>query len=122
MSVQGLRPPPKHHAAVMSRSRATAYTPASRRMPAPGFAPRHTGKPPGCGNLPFFGGATRATPQCEGVFIHGHRKPRNPSPSGRRQRLAVGLDLPPDASPVSYTHLRAHETRHDLVCRLLLEK
>src|SRR5665648_1141812 len=24
--------------------------------------------------------------------------------------------------PVSYTHLRAHETRHDLVCRLLLEK
>src|SRR5450756_2625813 len=31
----------------------------------------------------------------------------------------------PDAesplAPVSYTHLRAHETRHDLVCRLLLE-
>src|SRR5450756_1865692 len=27
-----------------------------------------------------------------------------------------------DVSPVSYTHLRAHETRHDLVCRLLLEK
>src|SRR5665648_1243354 len=22
-------------------------------------------------------------------------------------------------APVSYTHLRAHETRHDLVCRLL---
>src|SRR5450759_5550089 len=31
---------------------------------------------------------------------------------------------PPDhcSLPVSYTHLRAHETRHDLVCRLLLEK
>ena len=27
-----------------------------------------------------------------------------------------------EAKPVSYTHLRAHETRHDLVCRLLLEK
>src|SRR5450756_1340430 len=27
-----------------------------------------------------------------------------------------------DRDPVSYTHLRAHETRHDLVCRLLLEK
>src|SRR5665648_1098649 len=27
-----------------------------------------------------------------------------------------------NAEPVSYTHLRAHETRHDLVCRLLLEK
>src|SRR5450759_857884 len=27
-----------------------------------------------------------------------------------------------DTYSVSYTHLRAHETRHDLVCRLLLEK
>ena len=25
-------------------------------------------------------------------------------------------------TPVSYTHLRAHETRGNLVCRLLLEK
>src|SRR5450756_1214287 len=24
--------------------------------------------------------------------------------------------------PVSYTHLRSHDTRHELVCRLLLEK
>ena len=31
------------------------------------------------------------------------------------------VDQPP-TWPVSYTHLRAHETRHDLVCRLLLEK
>src|SRR5665648_1210726 len=28
----------------------------------------------------------------------------------------------PGLLSVSYTHLRAHETRHDLVCRLLLEK
>ena len=27
-----------------------------------------------------------------------------------------------DSRAVSYTHLRAHETREDLVCRLLLEK
>src|SRR5450756_2805470 len=27
-----------------------------------------------------------------------------------------------ESHPVSYTHLRAHETRHYLVCRLLLEK
>src|SRR5450756_3156097 len=44
--------------------------------------------------------------------------------------LARWLRVPPDLStpprddlvmkiPVSYTHLRAHETRHDLVCRLL---
>src|SRR5450756_172506 len=39
------------------------------------------------------------------------RKPRQLS-GGQQQRVA----------PVSYTHLRAHETRHDLVCRLLLEK
>ena len=35
---------------------------------------------------------------------------------GMRQTL---LD---DFAPVSYTHLRAHETVLDLVCRLLLEK
>ena len=33
---------------------------------------------------------------------------------------ASAILLTPEA--VSYTHLRAHETRHDLVCRLLLEK
>src|SRR5450759_3993023 len=31
-------------------------------------------------------------------------------------------DLRHPQGAVSYTHLRAHETRHDLVCRLLLEK
>ena len=35
----------------------------------------------------------------------------------------IKLNLPLSAPiPVSYTHLRAHETREDLVCRLLLEK
>src|SRR5450756_2949643 len=33
-----------------------------------------------------------------------------------------GDDRPARGRAVSYTHLRAHETRHDLVCRLLLEK
>ena len=33
--------------------------------------------------------------------------------------MELGWTVP---EPVSYTHLRAHETRHDLVCRLLLEK
>src|SRR5450759_1073661 len=32
------------------------------------------------------------------------------------------IDQVESLSAVSYTHLRAHETRHDLVCRLLLEK
>src|SRR5450756_1144987 len=33
--------------------------------------------------------------------------------------VSIGAQSP---DTVSYTHLRAHETRHDLVCRLLLEK
>src|SRR5450756_2359657 len=43
-------------------------------------------------------------------------------------RAICEIDMPSDHrkrrifAPVSYTHLRAHETRHDLVCRLLLEK
>src|SRR5450759_5437538 len=41
-------------------------------------------------------------------------------PAGRLRALATRHD--PRHLPVSYTHLRAHETRHDLVCRLLLEK
>src|SRR5678816_4719955 len=32
------------------------------------------------------------------------------------------IDTTPNAAPVSYTHLRAHETPEHLVCRLLLEK
>src|SRR5450759_6015320 len=37
-------------------------------------------------------------------------------------RLKKEYQMPSYATSVSYTHLRAHETRHDLVCRLLLEK
>src|SRR5450756_1737501 len=36
--------------------------------------------------------------------------------------IVNGAKPGPVLTPVSYTHLRAHETRHDLVCRLLLEK
>src|SRR5665648_565193 len=40
--------------------------------------------------------------------------------------FSIERDLAPNGLipfiTVSYTHLRAHETRHDLVCRLLLEK
>ena len=36
--------------------------------------------------------------------------------------VVAGGDISEDMEPVSYTHLRAHETVLDLVCRLLLEK
>ena len=32
----------------------------------------------------------------------------------------VGAEMPTNSDPVSYTHLRAHETGRNLVCRLLL--
>ena len=45
---------------------------------------------------------------------------------GARAVRGVEVDLPDlqqrKIAPVSYTHLRAHETVLDLVCRLLLEK
>src|SRR5450756_2754451 len=40
----------------------------------------------------------------------------------RRSSASLPGMMMSTAEPVSYTHLRAHETRHDLVCRLLLEK
>src|SRR5665809_55162 len=36
--------------------------------------------------------------------------------------LFAGRVVWPSSYPVSYTHLRAHETKANLVCRLLLEK
>ena len=44
--------------------------------------------------------------------------------TGERIRLEPGgveAELAAALAPVSYTHLRAHETVIDLVCRLLLE-
>ena len=40
----------------------------------------------------------------------------------REGKFPVGTFLPGELEPVSYTHLRAHETLMNLVCRLLLEK
>ena len=48
------------------------------------------------------------------------------SPDKQRAELRLRRELSVErldgSSPVSYTHLRAHETVLDLVCRLLLEK
>ena len=41
---------------------------------------------------------------------------------GPRRAAALNLEARFLHEPVSYTHLRAHETVLDLVCRLLLEK
>src|SRR5450756_2130616 len=41
-------------------------------------------------------------------------------PSMMKVAVGIGASYGRGAMAVSYTHLRAHETRHDLVCRLLL--
>ena len=42
---------------------------------------------------------------------------------GNKDKQNLGHKLKKETyTPVSYTHLRAHETREHLVCRLLLEK
>src|SRR5450756_2865024 len=48
----------------------------------------------------------------------GGRTHLQEEPSG----LLIDREMSVSGEAVSYTHLRAHETRHDLVCRLLLEK
>ena len=58
--------------------------------------------------------------QGDGAAIHVEPVHGNPQRVGAVQHLhGEGLVQFP---PVSYTHLRAHETVLDLVCRLLLEK
>src|SRR5659263_783536 len=56
--------------------------------------------------------STRPPAWCGRCCAGPSSTPTSPVASARRAARA----------PVSYTHLRAHETRHDLVCRLLLEK
>src|SRR5450756_2359634 len=43
-------------------------------------------------------------------------------PAGTTNDSPQRTSCPDEYETVSYTHLRAHETRHDIVCRLLLEK
>ena len=46
----------------------------------------------------------------------------NQSNAARASQGRSKQEGPSGQEPVSYTHLRAHETVLDLVCRLLLEK
>ena len=58
----------------------------------------------------------------------GRRPQGFPAGCGQRCVEGLGASILPSVTkalavdPVSYTHLRAHETVLDLVCRLLLEK
>src|SRR5664280_3106738 len=58
-------------------------------------------------------------PGCRGGEPAGSLDPASARQERPDRRRGWG---PRGAGPVSYTHLRAHETVLDLVCRLLLEK
>src|SRR5659263_686763 len=60
---------------------------------------------------------TTKTPGCPPAY-----PPDPPKTPSTPPAASTSATPPPGPEPVSYTHLRAHETRHDLVCRLLLEK
>src|SRR5450759_215472 len=60
-----------------------------------------------------------------GAELFGRYRTEQHDCTDQSSQVFLGLTsrgTPVWVNPVSYTHLRAHETRHDLVCRLLLEK
>src|SRR5450759_2454849 len=74
---------------------------------------------------------TTSQPQNDIAVLHADQLPAQivPAVMGNPNAMRVGdeayvvgnpFGLYSSMSAVSYTHLRAHETRHDLVCRLLL--
>src|SRR5665648_638177 len=72
--------------------------------------------------------AERLTQHCGGAKIYFKREELNHTGAHKVNNvlgqimLALRMGKTRIIAAVSYTHLRAHETRHDLVCRLLLEK
>src|SRR5450759_5820389 len=60
--------------------------------------------------------------QAREVRVGVDRRLHTVGPCNGSVGVGVGWRIGGNGQPVSYTHLRAHETRHDLVCRLLLEK
>src|SRR5450759_5856858 len=74
------------------------------------------------GNYPGFAGRPRSRRRWRDEFIHSasiRRQSNQPAGLGAKARHDCRRHAAIES--VSYTHLRAHETRHDLVCRLLLE-
>src|SRR5665647_3804979 len=59
---------------------------------------------------------------CSTVPPSGYAEGNERERDGREDTEVAGRRTPPPRHPVSYTHLRAHETDSYLVCRLLLEK
>src|SRR5660398_238572 len=76
-----------------------------------------------------FGIANRVVAPCSKlafadwwVTTAGPRFTKVGAPACDHRNFWDAMDALDEATPVSYTHLRAHETKANLVCRLLLEK
>src|SRR5450756_1186256 len=100
----------------------------------PGKAPDTYRVPELCAIPAYDGGGAMRVPRGAGLLL---RQRGNARQAGRRcerlrpdraGRQCGGIADPAErvaptrqklVTPVSYTHLRAHETRHDIVCRLL---
>ena len=63
-----------------------------------------------------------AAPEIEHIAVKVAEPPTGRSTKAFILPAPAAGPVPPPAYAVSYTHLRAHETVLDLVCRLLLEK
>src|SRR5450759_1124293 len=68
------------------------------------------------GSLKGGGGMSLSEP-LSGLFAKPYEEIRALEARSRMDAGAILVDVREPAA-VSYTHLRAHETRHDLVCRL----
>src|SRR5665213_2388970 len=84
--------------AAITRARSGTASPGSPGRPAP--------------SLDFLTGK-RAHIPCYDALLSGQR-----GAMGNHEHL-IWIDLEMTGLPVSYTHLRAHETGRNLVCRLL---
>src|SRR5678816_1878896 len=74
-------------------------------------------------DTPLPGRATSFVPaQARKKMFRRYRKWQSPYIIARKTRAYASDAIFGGPSPVSYTHLRAHETPEHLVCRLLLEK
>src|SRR5450759_3728350 len=115
---------PPRAAASFNRVGGGISPPASHTTGHAGPRPAVPGSPNGLSSHSFS--ATVIAAQCSANRLH---RPGNKTTAARvlpakfsPSRVVRPSGVIPGSLPVSYTHLRAHETRHDLVCRLLLEK
>src|SRR5450756_1444927 len=104
-------------------SSSTTYRPRAQRRLAGRRSREHVqdeGRGFGHPGFILLSPAPRATTSMKGIVLAGGTGSRlSPLTAVTNKHLLPVGNYP---MAVSYTHLRAHETRHDLVCRLLLEK